>query len=99
LPSIPGTVTAAQLPGFILPTGGSLTVSQQITNATLDENGTAPTDPNGNFEAGALAGNGTFTGVTEINAGTAANPIIIGTPNIGFIMQLGNDNKATVTDV
>jgi len=97
LPSIPGTVTAAQLPGFILPTGESLTVSQQITNATLDENGTAPVDPNGNYEAGALGGDGTFTGVTEINAGTMSNPILIGTPNIGFIMQLGNDNGSTVT--
>jgi fibronectin-binding autotransporter adhesin len=97
LPSIPGTVTAAQLPGFILPTGESLTISQQITNSTLDENGNAPQDPNGNYEAGALAGNDTFTGVTEINAGTASNPILIGTPNIGFIMQLGNDNGSTVT--
>ena len=40
---------------------------------------------------------GTFTGVTEINAGTVANPIMIGTPNIGFVMQLGADNGDTVT--
>ena len=26
-----------------------------------------------------------------------ANPIIIGTPNVGFIMQLGADNEGTVT--
>ena len=45
---------------------------------------------------GALDGNGTFTGITEINAGTASNPIYIGTPNVGFIMQLGNDKGSTL---
>jgi len=98
LPGI-GSVTAGQLPGFILTT--NINVSSVISNATLDENGAAPTDPNGHYEAGALADNGTstgsFTGVTEINAGTAGNPILIGTPNIGFIMQLGNDGGKTVT--
>jgi fibronectin-binding autotransporter adhesin len=94
LPGIPGTVTAAQLPGFIL--NQNITISSVISNSTLDENGTAPTDSNGNYEAGALAGNGTFTGVTEINAGTATSPIMIGTPNIGFILQLGNDKGFTV---
>ena len=43
---------------------------------------------------GAIDGNGTFTGITEINAGTAENPIYIDTPNIGFIMQVGGDDKA-----
>lgn len=95
LPSIPGAVTAAQLPGFIL--SQNITVASPITNATLDEDGGAPVDPNGNYEAGALAGNGTFTAVTEIDAGTASNPILIGTPNIGFVMQLGNDNGFAVT--
>jgi autotransporter-associated beta strand protein len=34
----------------------------------------------------------------QINAGTARrSPITIGTPNVGFIMQLGNDNGKTVT--
>ena len=95
LPSIPGTVTAAQLPGFIL--SQNITVSSVISNATLDENGTAPVDPNGDYEAGALAGTGSFDGVTEINAGTASEPILIGTPNIGFVMQLGNDKGFAVT--
>ena len=107
LPSIPGTVTTAQLPGFILNENlveGSGSAADTIyfapggiSNSTLDENGTAPVDPNGNYEAGALAGNGLFDGVTEINAGTQANPILIGTPNIGFILQLGNDKGFTVT--
>jgi autotransporter-associated beta strand protein len=95
LPNISGTVKAAQLPGFIL--AQNLTVSSVISNSTLDENGAAPTDPNGNYEAGALAGDGTFTGVTEINAGTNANPILIGTPNVGFVMQLGSDNGYSAT--
>jgi autotransporter-associated beta strand protein len=76
-----GTVHVYQLPGFIL--SQNINVSSVVSNATLAN--------------GALDGNGTFTGVTQINAGTVANPIIIGTPNVGFIMQLGNDNKDTVT--
>ena len=80
LPNI-GTVTVAQLPGFIL--SKNLAPTGVISNATLAN--------------GALDGNGTFTGVTTINAGTAANPIIIGTPNTGFIMQLGSDAGFGVT--
>jgi fibronectin-binding autotransporter adhesin len=81
LPNIPGTVTAAQLPGFIL--SGNVTESGVISNATLS--------------TGAIDGNGGFTGITTINAGTAAAPIIIGTPNVGLVMQLGNDGGKTVT--
>jgi autotransporter-associated beta strand protein len=81
LPNIPGTVTAAQLPGFIL--GSNFILNGVISNATLS--------------SGALDGNGGFTGITMINAGTAASPITIGTPNTGFILQLGSDNKDSVT--
>jgi autotransporter-associated beta strand protein len=85
LPNV-GPVTAAQLPGFILsstlPSTG-LILNGVISNSTLAN--------------GALDGNGTFTGITTINAGTAAAPITIGTPNVGFIMQLGNDNGKSVT--
>jgi autotransporter-associated beta strand protein len=80
LPNVAGTVTAAQLPGFIL--SNNLTLGGVISNSTLS--------------TGALDGNGGFTGITTINAGTAANPITVGTPNVGFIMQLGNDNKFSV---
>jgi autotransporter-associated beta strand protein len=76
-----GVVTVAQLPGFIL--GSNIVLNGTIDNSTL--------------AGGALAGDGTFTGVTTINAGTPAAPITIGTPNIGFIMQLGSDNKDSVT--
>jgi hypothetical protein len=58
-------------------------VNSVITNATLAN--------------GALDGNGTFTGITTINAGTAASPITIGTPNTGFIMELGNDAGHSAT--
>jgi autotransporter-associated beta strand protein len=81
LPNIPGTVTAAQLPGFIL--GSNIVLNGVISNSTL--------------ATGALDGNGGFTGITTINAGTAASPITIGTPNTGFIMQLGSDDKDSVT--
>ena len=81
LPNIAGTVTAAQLPGFIL--------SNNIVNGTVISNAT--------LAGGALDGNGTFTGITTINAGTAGEVITIGTPNTGFIMQLGADNGKSVT--
>ena len=42
---------------------------------------------------GALDGNGTFTGITEVNTGSTD----IGTPNVGFIMQLGGDKGFSVT--
>jgi autotransporter-associated beta strand protein len=99
LPGI-GSVTAGQLPGFILST--SITISTVISNTTLGETSSnTHVDTNGHYETGALADNGTstgaFTGVTEINAGTVSNPILIGTANIGFIMQLGSDRGHTVT--
>jgi autotransporter-associated beta strand protein len=81
LPNVAGPVTVAQLPGYIL--SKNIVLNQTISNATLAN--------------GALDGNGTFTGITEINAGTASNPILIGTPNTGFIMELGADNGDTVT--
>jgi fibronectin-binding autotransporter adhesin len=81
LPNVSGTVFAYQLPGFIL--SQNITVGSTISNATLAN--------------GALDGNGTFTGIPQINAGTTANPIMIGTPNVGFIMELGNDKGFTVT--
>jgi fibronectin-binding autotransporter adhesin len=81
LPNVSGNVTAAQLPGFIL--ANSITVSGNISNATLAN--------------GALDGNGNFTGLTTLNAGTTAEPITIGTPNTGFVLQLGADRGGTVT--
>jgi fibronectin-binding autotransporter adhesin len=81
LPNIPGTVTAAQLPGFIL--SSNITESGVISNATLAN--------------GAIDGNGGFTGITSLNVGTAAQPATIGTPNVGLIMQVGNDKGFSIT--
>jgi autotransporter-associated beta strand protein len=78
-----GTVTVGQLPGFILAANGSLTVSSTISNSTLS--------------GGTLAANGTFTGITQFNLGTPSNPILVGNPQSGFVMQLGNDLGGTVT--
>jgi O-antigen biosynthesis protein len=81
LPNVSGTVTAAQLPGFIL--AQSYNIGTVVSNSTL--------------ASGAVDGNGTFTGITEINAGTVSNPILIGTPNIGFVMQVGSDKGGSIT--
>jgi autotransporter-associated beta strand protein len=81
LPNVAGTVTAAQLPGFIL--------SNNVVNAGGISNTTLST--------GAMDGNGGFTGLTLLHAGTAAEPVTIGTPNVGFILQLGADNGDSVT--
>ncbi len=78
-----GAVTVGQLPGFILPAAGSLTISSTISNATLS--------------TGTLAANGTFTGITQFNLGTPSNPIVVGQAQSGFVMQLGNDLGGTVT--
>ena len=82
MPNI-GTVTAGQLPGFILPAGTNLTISSTISNSTLS--------------TGTLDAYGTFTGITQFNLGTPSNPILVGQPQSGFVMQLGNDLGGTVT--
>lgn len=83
-----GSVAINKLPGYILPSGGSITVTGTISNATL---------ANGELD-------GTNSGT--VNASTASfngiNGYSIGSYNIvpaqsGFVMQLGADNKATVT--
>jgi fibronectin-binding autotransporter adhesin len=76
-----GSITAAQLPGFIL--SQNLVNSGGISNATM--------------AGGAMDGNGNFDGLSDVNLGTASNPIMDGTPNVGFVMELGNDRNYTVT--
>ena len=76
-----GAVTVAQLPGFIL--NKNITISSTISNATLS--------------TGTLDGNGGFTGITSFNLGTPSNPILVGTPQSGLVMQLGNDFGFTAT--
>ncbi len=76
-----GTVKVGQLPGFIL-------------NQDLVENGTIS---NATLANGTLAADGTFTGITSFNLGTPSNPALVGTPQVGFVMQLGGDNSDSVT--
>jgi autotransporter-associated beta strand protein len=76
-----GAVTVGQLPGFIL--NNNITISSTISNATLS--------------TGTLAANGTFTGITDFNLGTPNNPVMVGTPQSGFVMQLGADAGNSVT--
>ena len=52
----------------------TLRSAPQISNATLAKPSSTAQLAHGSME-GAIDGNGTFTGITEINAGTAANPI------------------------
>ncbi len=94
LPNVSGTVYAYQLPGFIL--SQNVAISASISNATLGQTVFDGAVVPGSME-GAIDGNGTFTGITQINAGTTQNPIYIDTPNIGFIMQVGADKGFTVT--
>ena len=94
LPNVSGTVYAYQLPGFIL--SQNVVISASISNATLGQTVSDGEVAPGSME-GAIDGDGGFTGITQINAGTAANPIYIDTPNIGLIMQVGADKGHNVT--
>ena len=78
LPNVPGTVTAAQLPGFILSQQHHAERRASAIRRWPTARSTA-TEPS--------------PGSPTINAGTPAAPITIGTPNTGFIMQLGNDTR------
>jgi len=83
-----GAVTVAQLPGFIL--------SKNLTQGGATPN-IVGTISNATLSTGTLDGNGTFTGITSFNLGTASEPILVGTPQSGLVMQLGADSGHTVT--
>jgi autotransporter-associated beta strand protein len=85
-----GAVTVSQLPGFILPSGGSITISGAISNATL-ANGVLDGSKTGTFDQSTSSAS--FNGLRGLNLGS----VTIGSSAPGFIMQLGADNKATVT--
>jgi outer membrane autotransporter protein len=76
-----GSATLGQLPGFIL--NQNIVVSTPISNTTLS--------------TGTLAANDTFTGITQFNLGTPSEPILVGTAQSGFVMQLGFDSGFSVT--
>ncbi len=85
-------VEVGQLPGFIL--NGNIVINGTISNATL-ANGTLDGTQTGTFDESTTFAS--FKGITQFNLGTPTNPIMVGTPQSGFVMQLGADNKDTVT--
>ena len=100
LPGATGAVpfTAVQLPGFILPTGGNITISGTISNSTL-ANGELDGSVTGTFAAATQDGSGTagsasFKGLNALNVG---GTVVIGPNTPGFVLQLGADNSSTVT--
>lgn len=87
-----GTVKVGQLPGAIL--SGNIVINGTIGNATL-ANGTLDGTATGTFdETSSFA---SFDGITQFNLGTPSNPIMVGAPQSGFVMQLGADSGHTVT--
>ena len=85
-------VEVGQLPGFIL--NGNIVINGTISNATL-ANGTLDGTQTGTFDESTTFAS--FKGITQFNLGTPSNPIMVGTPQSGFVMQLGADSSHTVT--
>jgi fibronectin-binding autotransporter adhesin len=83
-----GTITVNRLPGYILPTGGSITVNGTISNATL-ASGALDGSNSGTVNAATASFNG-------MNGYTIGSTVIQPT-TAGFVMQLGADNGGTVT--
>ncbi len=81
-----GTVKVNQMPGYILPSTGSINVTGQITNANL---GTGAID-------GSNSGTVTTPSMTGIN-GYTVNGIVVVPQVSGLLMQLGADDGGTVT--
>jgi len=87
LPGV-GTVSVAQLPGYIL--SNNITITGTISNATL-ANGALDGTKTGTFDQ--VTNSASFNGISSLTLGSTT----IGTPNKGFIMELGADSKHTVT--
>ncbi len=85
-----GNTTVAQLPGYILATGGSITINGVITDATL-AGGVLDGSKTGTFDQ--VTNSASFAGLRGIDYGT----VTIGSTAPGFILQLGADNKSIVT--
>ena len=81
-----GSVKVNQMPGYILPSGGSITVTGVISNANL---GTGAID-------GSNSGTVTTPSMTGIN-GYTTNGIVVVPQVSGLLMQLGADDGGTVT--
>ena len=91
MPNI-GAVTVGQLPGFIL--NNNIAITGTISNSTL-ATGTLDGTKTGTFDETSTFAS--FNGITSFNLGTASEPILVGTPQSGFVMQLGADSGHNVT--
>jgi autotransporter-associated beta strand protein len=85
-----GSVTVAQLPGYILSSTGSIVINGTVTDATL-ANGVLDGTRSGTFDQSSSFAS--FNGLRGLNLGT----VTIGSTAPGFIMQLGNDSGGTVS--
>jgi fibronectin-binding autotransporter adhesin len=88
LPGLSSPISVNQLPGYILPTGGSINVTGTITNAML-----AGGALDGSNSGTVSATSASFKGMN----GYSISGINIQPTTPGFIMQLGADNGGTVT--
>jgi fibronectin-binding autotransporter adhesin len=87
-----GLISVAQLPGFIL--SANIVITGTISNTTL-ANGTLDGTETGTFnETSTFA---SFNGYSSLNLGTPEDPVLVGTPQSGFVMQLGGDKGFGVT--
>jgi fibronectin-binding autotransporter adhesin len=92
LPGITGSVSVAQLPGYILP--ANIVISGTISDATLtgaegqhlvlDGSQTGTFDESSSFAS--------FNGIEGLDLG----PVTVGSTSPGFVLQLGNDSGNSV---
>lgn len=92
MPGAPGVTTVAQLPGYILPTGKTITITGSISDATL-ANGVLDGTKTGTFDQ--VSSSASFNGLRGLNLGS----VTIGSSAPGFIMQLGADLNSSVATV
>jgi autotransporter-associated beta strand protein len=83
-----GPITVNKLPGYILPTGGSINITSTISNSTL-ANGAL----DGSVTGTLTAAQASFNGLNGYTIG----PLTIEPKTPGFVMQLGANNGGTVT--
>ncbi|WP_158923581.1 ParB-like protein [Acidisphaera sp. S103] len=83
-----GAITVNKLPGYILPSGGSINITSTISNATL-ANGAL----DGSVTGTVTAAQASFNGLNGYSIGA----VTIQSQIPGFVMQLGADKGSTVT--
>jgi autotransporter-associated beta strand protein len=99
--TLPGGVSVKvnQMPGYILPTGGGITVNGVLSNANM---GTGALDGGNSGQVYAGGAGGTAASFTGLNGYTVAAGAYTGNitvqPHVtGLLLQLGSNNGGTVT--